>query len=106
LTANGAMVALNLADLAKCIKGASGTDCLRAPLNRDVHGYPVPAETLTWANTLPNGTDAGGPNCNSWTAYSAGVTGNGGSVDQLGAGWSSGSVRPCNQLRRLICLQL
>jgi hypothetical protein len=105
-TVNGTMVAMNLADLGTCNKDASGTDCLRVPLNRDVDGFPAPTGTLTWTGTLPNGTDAGAPNCNSWTSISGTDTGNGGSVDQLGAGWSTGSTGPCNQIRRLICLQI
>ena len=105
-TGDGTLVAQSIADMGNCTKGTSGTDCLRAPINRDVHGYPVKAGTLTWTGTLPNGTDAGAPNCNGWTAFSGGVTGNGGSVDQLGAGWTTGSVGPCNQIRYLICLQI
>jgi hypothetical protein len=105
-TGDGTLVAQNVADLGNCTKGASGTDCLRAPINRDVHGYPVDPGTLTWTGTLPDGTDAGGPDCNDWTAFSAGVTGNGGAVGELGPGWTTGSIGACNQIRYLICLQL
>ena len=105
-TANGTMVARTSPTSATCTKGATGTDCLRAPLDRDIHGIPVPTGTLTWTGTLPNGTAAGAPNCNGWTSISATDTGNGGSVDQLGAGWSTGGIGQCNQIRRLICLQI
>jgi hypothetical protein len=105
-TANGTVVAQTLTDLANCTKGASGADCLLAPLNRDIHGNPVPAGTLTWTGTLPDGTDSGAPNCNGWSSISASDSGNGGSVDELGPGWSIGSIGPCNQIRYLICLQV
>ena len=105
-TGDGTVVAQNLADMSVCNKGASGTDCLRAPINRDIHGYPVPTGTLTWTGTQPNGTAAGAPNCNGWTSFSAADTGNGGSVDQVGAGWAIGSTGACNQIRRLICVQI
>jgi hypothetical protein len=105
-TGDGTLVAQTVADLGDCTKGASGTDCLWAPINRDIHGYPVAPGTLTWTGTLPDGTDAGAPDCNGWTAFSADVSGNGGDVDELGQGWTTGSVGPCNQIRHLICLQL
>lgn len=105
-TPNGTMVAQNLADLANCTKGAGGADCLLAPLNRDIHGNPVPAGTLTWTGTLPDGKASGSPNCNGWTSLSGSDSGNGGSTDELGPGWSIGSIGPCNQIRYLICLQI
>jgi hypothetical protein len=86
LTADGTLVARSVADLGNCTKEAGGTDCLLAPIDRDIHGYPVPTRTLTWTNGLPNGTDAGGPSCNGWTSFSGSVSGSGGSVDQVGSG--------------------
>jgi hypothetical protein len=110
-TLDGTLVAQNLADLGNCTKGASGTDCLLAPINRTIKGVVVPTGTLTWTGTLPNGTDSSlppssQPNCNGWTSFSGSDSGNGGSVDELGAGWSTGSIGPCNQERDLICLQI
>jgi hypothetical protein len=104
-TANGTMVALDTADLAICNKGA-GSDCLRAPINRDIHSYTVPAGTLIWTGVLPSGSASGAPNCDGWTSDAASDNGNGGDPSSLGAGWSTGSIGACNVIRRLICLQL
>jgi hypothetical protein len=82
-----------LADLGNCTKGPSGTDCLPSPIDRNIHGYPVDPGTLTWTGTLPDVT-TDSPNCDNWTSVSAGITGNGGTVQETGQGWTTGSVGP------------
>lgn len=102
---DGTTVAANYTDLKTCNKGAGGSDCLLAPINTDVHGRQVPAGTLTWSNVTTGGDAGPGPDCNSWSSPSAAVSGSGGSVGAVDAGWTTGSVGACNQLRRLVCLQ-
>ncbi|WP_139559669.1 hypothetical protein [Methylotetracoccus oryzae] len=104
-TLNGTVVANNLLDLMTCNKGTSGTDCLRAPLNRDVKGNPLPAGTLAWTNVTTAGV-AAGPSCNDWTTISAGVTGTVGKIDSLGADWTDSGAVPCNTLASYYCLQV
>ena len=48
------MVAADVADLANCTKGTSGTDCLLAQIDLDINGKEVDAQT--WTGTLPDGT--------------------------------------------------
>ena len=64
-----------------CTKGG-GKACLLAPIDRDIIGLPMPAGTLTWTGTLPNGTASGSPNCDGWLSTSPGATGNGGSISR------------------------
>jgi len=103
---DGTVVATGISDLANCTKGASGTDCLLAPINLDIHGNPVAAGTMTWTGTQANGTGSTGPTCNGWNSFSPADSGSGGAVDQLGTGWTDGVTGPCNQLRSLICLEI
>jgi hypothetical protein len=103
-TLNGTVVANNLQDLTTCNKGTSGTDCLRAPLNRDVKGNPLPAGTLAWTNVTTAGT-AAGPSCNDWTTIAPGVTRTVGKIDSVGADWTNSGAVPCNTLASYYCLQ-
>jgi hypothetical protein len=104
-TADGTLVAQSVADLANCTKGG-GTDCLLAPINRDVTGLKVAATSLTWTGTQPNGTPASTPNCNDWLTGSPRASGDGGSVTATSTGWTTGSIGPCSAQRSLICLQV
>ena len=97
------MVARDFADLVDCTKGPGGTNCLRAPINRDIHGNRV--QVLTWTGATAAGLLASGPRCRDWNSASASDSGDGGHVDRLDAGWVTGNVGPCNQIRYLICLQ-
>ena len=104
-TTRGTLIATTVADLANCTKG-SGTDCLLAPIDQDAAGRPVTPGTLTWTGTQTDGTPAGTPNCNGWLSSLPGVSGDGGVVGAIGAGWTTGSIGPCSAQRRLICLQV
>jgi hypothetical protein len=99
-TAGGFEIAQNVADLANCTKGPSGTDCLLAQIDLDISGKEVDA--LTWSGTLPDGT-ADSPNCSDWTSNSASDEGGGGLTDNIDAGWSTGVQGSCDQRRHLIC---
>ena len=103
-TADGTLVASSVADLANCTKG-SGTDCLLAPIDRDVAGVKVAATTLTWTGTQPDGRPATTPNCDDWQVGSPRVSGDGGSVTATGTGWTTGSIGACSTQRSVICLQ-
>ena len=105
-TADGTMVALNVADLVNCTKGPSGRDCLRAPINLDIRGNRV--QVLTWTETDTRGNRAGGfaETCHLWSSSSGSDTGDGGHVDRLDARWVTGNIGPCNQIRYLTCLQV
>jgi hypothetical protein len=59
--------------------------------------------TQTYAAPPPATSDS--PNCDNWTSNSADDSGTGGEVGELGPGWTTGSVGPCDQTRYLICFQ-
>jgi hypothetical protein len=104
-TADGTKIAQDVADLANCTKGG-GNACLLAPIDKDLNGQPIQPGTLTWTGTQPNGTAAGAPNCDDWLSGSPGASGNGGTVNGVDPGWTTGSTGACNQLRYLICPQV
>ena len=98
-TADGTLVAQSFADLANPLLN------LQAPIDRDVHGIQVDPGTLTWTGTLPDGT-ANFPNCSGWDSNSASDEGSGGSVGELGPGWTFAGFFTCDEIGHLICFLL
>jgi hypothetical protein len=98
-TADGTLVAQSFADLANPLLN------LQAPIDRDVHGIQVDPGTLTWTGTLPDGT-ANFPNCSDWDSNSASDEGSGGSVGELGPGWTFAGFFTCDEIGHLICFLL
>ena len=103
VNAGGDVVAADVADLADCTKGPSGTDCLGAQIDLDINGKEV--DDRAWTGTLPDGT-SDSPNCNDWTSASASDTGSGGLTFELDAEWTTEALGSCAQPRRLICFHI
>lgn len=73
--------------------------------NYDEFGDEITSVFYTWTGTTPSGGKASN-NCTNWTASGTGVTGVQGSVGATDYAWIALSTNTCNQIRRLMCIDL
>ena len=73
-------------------------------IDRDEFNALVSSGTV-WTGTQQNGTAYSGASCTNWTSADGGSSGRIGSTSEINAGWTNFASVPCNNLRRLYCVQ-